>query len=53
MENLPIGENSKKIFNVDLGLLMLRLCTGILMIFHGFVKINNGHEYVIELSIAK
>lgn len=41
------------ILNADLGLLMLRIATGGLMVFHGINKLVNGHDYIIELLQQK
>lgn len=38
--------NSSKLLNTDLGLLILRLSTGGLMLFHGVAKLIHGHDHI-------
>ena len=35
-----------KLFNPDLGLLLLRITTGGLMLFHGMAKLIHGHDVI-------
>lgn len=44
---------SPKSLNVDIGLLILRLSTGFLMLFHGVSKLVNGHGFIRDMLSEK
>lgn len=39
--------------NPDLGILLLRIVTGGLMLFHGVAKITSGHDFIKQTLVEK